>query len=186
MRDELRIYHLIERTRANGPGIRAALWVQGCTLGCPACFNPETHPVNSGEIIAVDDLFRRFASISGIEGISILGGEPLQQRRPVYGLLRLLRARTNLSVLLFTGFTLKEIERMPEATELPGLVDVLIAGRYEDSLRLARGLRGSRNKTVTFFTDRYSEKDLDEVPACEVMIDSEGIVTINGMDPLIW
>jgi anaerobic ribonucleoside-triphosphate reductase activating protein len=186
MKDELRIHHLIERTRANGPGMRAALWVQGCSLSCPGCFNPETHPSRGGQVVPVGELFRRISSIPDIEGVSILGGEPLQQRRQVFALLRLLRARTSLSVLLFTGFTEAEIARMPGARELPGLVDVLFAGRYDQSQRLARDLRGSRNKTVSFFTTLYSEQHLREVPQCELVIDEQGFVTINGMDPLVW
>src|SRR5262245_61186383 len=87
MRDEIRIHHLIERTRANGPGMRAAVWTQGCSLDCPGCFNPETHSFHAGQSIAVKELFRRIASIPDIEGVSILGGEPLQQRRPVVVLL---------------------------------------------------------------------------------------------------
>ena len=36
--------HAIEpRSRANGPGARFVVWLQGCTLGCPGCFNPATH-----------------------------------------------------------------------------------------------------------------------------------------------
>jgi anaerobic ribonucleoside-triphosphate reductase activating protein len=169
--------------------MRAALWTQGCALACRGCFNPESHSFHAGQSIAVDELFRRISSIPDIEGVSILGGEPLQQRRPVFALLRLLRASTNLSVVLFTGFTLAEIERMPEAEELPSLVDILLAGRYDDTQRLTpypRGLRGSANKTVSFFTSLYSERDLEEVPQCQIDIDDQGIVTINGMDPLIW
>jgi len=186
MIEQLRVHRLIERARANGPGLRAALWFQGCSLGCPGCFNPETHPFHAGELVAVDELARSIIAIPDIEGASILGGEPLQQRRGVLALLRTLRDRSDLSILLFTGFTIEEIRRMPEGEEILGLVDVLIAGRYDATQRLARGLRGSRNKTVTFLTGRYTEEDLDKVPACEVTLDARGVVTINGMDPLLW
>lgn len=186
MSELIRVHRLIERARANGPGLRAALWVQGCSLACPLCFNPETHPFRGGELVAVDELARRIMSIPDIEGLSVLGGEPLQQRRAVLALLRSVRKESNLSVLLFTGFTPAEISRMPEGQEVLGLIDVLIAGRYDETKRLARGLRGSTNKTVTFLTDRYTERDLEAVPVCEVTIDAGGVVTINGMDPLRW
>jgi anaerobic ribonucleoside-triphosphate reductase activating protein len=187
MSETLRIHHLIEKTRANGPGLRAALWTQGCSLGCKGCFNPATHPFHGGELVGVDELARRITAIGGIAGLSILGGEPLQQPQAVFSLLRMVKATSGLSVILFTGFTLEEIAaRMPGAEELSNLVDVLIAGRYEEDLRLARGLRGSRNKTVTIFSDRYSEDDLEAVPACEITVDAKGEITINGMDPLVW
>ena len=41
--------HAIEpRSRANGPGVRFVVWLQGCTLGCPGCFNPSTHAAAGG------------------------------------------------------------------------------------------------------------------------------------------
>jgi anaerobic ribonucleoside-triphosphate reductase activating protein len=95
----------------------------------------------------VADIFQEIATTGDIEGVSILGGEPLQQRRGVLALLQLIKT-TRLSVLLFSGFSLEEIRRMPEADQLFSLVDVLIAGRYDDTKRLARGLQGSTNKTV--------------------------------------
>lgn len=186
MAERLRVHRLLERARANGPGLRAALWVQGCSLGCPGCFNPETHSLHAGESVTVNELARRVTTIRGIEGVSILGGEPLQQRRAVLSLVRTLRAESDLSVILFTGFTLPEVERMPEGREILGLIDVLIAGRYDETKRLARGLRGSANKTVTFLTSRYTERDFEAVPACEVTIGPGGEVTVNGMDPLRW
>src|SRR5262249_952171 len=149
-RDTLRIHRFLSRTLANGPGLRAALWVQGCSLGCAACFNPETHDFGGGEIRSVLELFEELAAISDIEGVSILGGEPLQQPRGVLALLELIRSKTPLSVLLFTGFTLEEIQLKPWAKQLLGLVDCLIAGRYDETKRLARELRGSTNKTVSF------------------------------------
>ena len=88
----LRIHAFEPFSRANGPGVRAAIWVQGCSLGCPGCFNPDTHPFAGGELLAVDDLFRRILALGdAIEGITVSGGEPLQQRRPLLALLQRVR-----------------------------------------------------------------------------------------------
>ncbi|NJO00209.1 MAG: 4Fe-4S cluster-binding domain-containing protein, partial [Anaerolineales bacterium] len=38
----LRLHQFLPQSRVNGPGLRAVLWVQGCSLGCPGCFNPQT------------------------------------------------------------------------------------------------------------------------------------------------
>jgi anaerobic ribonucleoside-triphosphate reductase activating protein len=66
----LRVHHFLPLSYANGPGRRAVLWVQGCTLGCPGCFNPETHRNRGGEQVTIDDLFNRFVTLVGvIEGI---------------------------------------------------------------------------------------------------------------------
>ena len=183
----LRLHQFLPASRANGPGVRAVLWTQGCTLGCPGCYNPDTHPFSGGELVAVDDLFRRLVALGdGIEGVTVSGGEPLQQRPALLALLSRLRAETRLSVLVFTGFTWEEVQRFPEAPALLGCVDVLIAGRYDRQQHLARDLRGSANKTVHFLTPRYGPADLAAVPPAEVVLTPDGEVLASGIDPLRW
>jgi anaerobic ribonucleoside-triphosphate reductase activating protein len=71
----LRIHDFLPASRANGPGWRAVIWVQGCSLNCPGCFNPETHAPTGGESVPVDALVRRIVALAepSIEGVS--GGE---------------------------------------------------------------------------------------------------------------
>lgn len=183
----LRIHQFLPTSRANGPGVRAVLWVQGCSLGCPGCFNPDTHPFAGGEFVPVENLMRQIAALADrIEGITISGGEPLQQRAPLLTLLQRVRGETSLSVVLFTGYTWEEVLQMPDSQALLACVDVLIAGRYEASQRLARDLRGSTNKTVHFLTNRYKEKDLQAVPPAEVIITANGEIIVSGIDPTRW
>src|SRR5688572_14366439 len=113
--DHLRLHRFLPSSRANGPGSRAVLWVQGCSLACLGCYNPATHAHSGGQVASVDDLFERITALSdSIEGVTISGGEPLQQLRPVLLLLRRLRAQTPLSVLMFSGYRWDEIRRMPD------------------------------------------------------------------------
>jgi anaerobic ribonucleoside-triphosphate reductase activating protein len=183
----LRVNGFLPHSRANGPGLRAVLWVQGCSLACPGCFNPETHSFAGGRLVSPDDLFRKIVTLEGgIEGITVSGGEPFQQRRPLLDLLCRVRRETALSVLVFTGFTWDEVRTMPEAEALLACIDVLIAGRYDASRHLARALRGSANKTVHFLTQRYTPGDLETVPPAEVFIAPGGEVRITGIDPLRW
>jgi anaerobic ribonucleoside-triphosphate reductase activating protein len=183
----LRLHQFLPASRANGPGLRAVVWLQGCSLGCPGCYNPETHTFEGGQRVAIGDLFERLAALaSTVEGVTFSGGEPLQQGAALLALLRRLRAETALSVLVFTGFTWAEVQRLPGSDELLKCVDVLIAGRYEQELRLARDLRGSSNKTVHFLTPRYGPGDLEEVPPAEVVIAPDGTVVATGIDPLRW
>jgi anaerobic ribonucleoside-triphosphate reductase activating protein len=187
MSDSLNLLAFVTDSRANGPGVRAVVWTQGCSLGCAGCFNPETHPFVGGESIAVDDLFQRVAALgSTIEGLTVSGGEPLQQPRPLTALLRRVREETDLSVVVFTGYCWKEVRRMAEAEALLACVDVLIAGRYDQSRRLARDLRGSANKTVHLLSDRYTMSDLHYVAPAEVIIGPDGEVVLSGVDPVEW
>ena len=183
----LRLHQFLPASRANGPGVRAVLWVQGCSLGCPGCFNPETHAFGSGTEMPVEALLGRILALKEtIEGITISGGEPLQQRRPVQALLKRVREESNLSVLLFTGFTWQEIQRMPDSDALLACIDVLSAGRYDASQHLARDLRGSANKTLHFLTNRYQMSDLEAIPPAEVIIAPDGKIVFSGIDPVRW
>lgn len=181
----LRVHRFLSFSRANGPGIRAVVWVQGCSLGCPGCFNPGMHSPAGGEFASVDDLFERVVALGGdIEGISVSGGEPLQQWRPLLALLQRVRRETQLSILMFTGYSWQELQRMPEVEAVLACVDVLIAGRYDESLRAGDGLLGSENQTVHVLTGRYSERDLRSVPPAEVIVTADGDILVSGVDPV--
>ncbi len=183
----LNLYHFEPLSLVNGPGKRAVVWVQGCTLNCPGCFNPQTHPASAGQAWPVDRLVKTILKQHNeIEGISISGGEPLQQLKPLIELTRQVKQRSDLSILLFSGFTWEEIHRIPEAPALLEHLDVLIAGRYVAGKRLASGLIGSSNKTIHFLTGRYTIADLAPVPAAEVILNPNGEIVLSGIDPLRW
>ena len=184
---ELRIHHFLPVSQVNGPGRRAVIWVQGCTLGCPGCFNPVTHAARAGETARVDDLFARIAALQGqIEGVTISGGEPLQQRRAVERLLQRVRAETSLSTLVFSGYRWEEIQRMPRVGDLLKNIDVLLAGRYDAEQRVAAGLLGSANKTIHLLSPRYRLAEIEATPQAEVIVGADGALIFSGIDPLQW
>ncbi len=181
----LRLHAFLPHSRANGPGTRAVIWTQGCSLACPGCFNPQSHASAGGADVPVADLFQRIARLGpAIEGLTLSGGEPLQQREAVTELLARIRSETNLSVLLFTGYTWQEVSALPGADGLLAGVDVLIAGRFMAAMPLARGLRGSANQTLHLLTPRYSLADLEAAPDAEVFIGPDGAVSASGVRPL--
>jgi anaerobic ribonucleoside-triphosphate reductase activating protein len=185
----LRLRGLKPRTRANGPGVRFAAWFQGCTLACPGCFNPDTHPSDPPDgtptlELSVSDLVARVeAEGDAIEGVTLSGGEPFQQPRALLELVRGLRARTSLSILVFSGYARREIESRPLGPETLGAIDVLVDGRYVEARRLARGLRGSANQSLHLLTDRHTRADLEATPVAEVEVAPDGTVTLTGVDP---
>lgn len=183
----LKIHHILNASRSNGPGQRAVVWTQGCTLGCPGCFNPETHDFISGEGKPVEDIARDLINLAyGIEGITISGGEPFQQAHALADLLDIIRRSSSLSIIVFTGYTLDELRGIPGAPAALSSIDVLIAGRFEVKNRLAAGLVGSANKTLHFLTPRYSAVDLGSIPEAEVFIQPDGDVVLTGIRPLTW
>src|SRR5438876_11172517 len=99
----LSVAQVVPATEAEGPGVRFALWFQGCPLRCPGCCNPEMLPFEGGtrmtvaEVLAQVELAHRE---HGVEGITLLGGEPLAHAAAAAVLARAVRAR-GLSVMFF-------------------------------------------------------------------------------------
>lgn len=180
---KLTVHEFLPLTLANGPGARCCLWLQGCTLNCPGCFNPETHGMKDGSLVDVSDVFQWIKSAPGIEGLTVSGGEPLQQCESLVELLHLVRQNTPLSTLIFTGYTLEEVQSMPSFKNLRQLIDVLITGRYVAHAENRTGFIGSASKTVHYFSSRYDSKDLESVPISEVIISPTGHLAITGVEP---
>lgn len=185
---EVRIHAFEPRSRANGPGTRFVVWFQGCTLGCAGCFNPATHDaLAGGRSVAIAELVGELARArdgrDGIEGLSLSGGEPLQQPEAAAALLEAARG-LGLSTLAFSGYAIDEIRALPGGPEVLDRLDVLIDGRYVASERLAAGLRGSANQRIHLLTDRYGIGDVEATPVAEIRIAPSGDVVLTGVDPL--
>src|SRR5262245_2527200 len=105
----LQVAQTVACTEAEGPGQLFALWFQGCPLRCPGCCNPEFLPFKDRPRRLADVLTEVAAAHDrqGIEGITLLGGEPLAHAAEAVALARATRAR-GLTVMVFTGYTLEQ------------------------------------------------------------------------------
>lgn len=180
---KLKVHSFLPLTHANGPGERCCLWLQGCTLGCPGCFNPETHSFKNDADFEVAEIFTWIKQAKNIQGLTVSGGEPLQQLEALAELLHLVRSQTNLSTIVFTGFSYEEALLIPHFDKLKNQIDVLIAGRYVADMRVSSGFTGSANKTIHYLSSRYSTGDLELVPISEVIISHTGELAITGVEP---
>lgn len=179
-----RLHAFESASRANGPGLRFVVWFQGCTLGCPGCFNPKTHGAAGGmEMDTVALAEQLLAKPNGIEGVSFSGGEPFQQPEALLALLDRL-AGSGLSMLAFSGYTHAEIQRQPLGPAILARLDVLIAGRYLQSRHQGRGLLGSTNQAVHLLTGRYTPKDIGATPTSEIILHRDGRITVSGIAPI--
>lgn len=174
-------------SRANGPGRRAVVWVQGCDLGCPGCFNPSTHTAAAGAVVEPVAMAQSVAaaiSEQHLDGVTISGGEPFQQLEGTLAFLQALRtASPDTGVIVFSGYTLVELHRRPGASDALALIDLLIAGRYAATRPHGQALLGSANQHHHHLTPRYQTADLDAVPEAEVVIADDGSVVVSGVAP---
>ncbi len=177
---KLRVGQLIEDTEAEGPGRRFALWTQGCSLRCPGCCNPHHFSEKGGVELEVDELLSRVAAVKGIEGVTVLGGEPFEQPDALAALCAGVQ-RLGLTVMLFSGYTKAELEEKGLSAAL-NHADLLVDGRYDGSQpETFRRWIGSRNQTLHFLTER-GRADAPRFAAAntvEIRL-KRGELTVNG------
>lgn len=138
---------------ANGPGVRASLYVSGCTHGCKGCFNEEAWNFNYGQkwTKEVEDDLIEHLKKPEIKGLNVLGGEPLQQDESLLNLLKRIYLEVKKPIWLWTGFDIIDI--IQNGTELQRqmiyLCDVVVDGKFIESKKdLNLKYRGSSNQRV--------------------------------------
>ena len=183
----LNIHAVLERSTENGPGTRAVIWAQGCASNCPGCFNPDTHDLRPRHLISVAELAAKLSAISEIEGITVSGGEPFLQAAPLAELCQKIQAEGR-GVIVFTGFEHDYLIQADNAAwkALLSVTDLLIAGPFRQDQPCDLALRGSRNQTLHFLSDRYlayREQFERASNSVEVFIDEAGQVTLTGFPP---
>jgi anaerobic ribonucleoside-triphosphate reductase activating protein len=176
-------------TEAEGPGRRYAIWVQGCPMRCPGCCNPELLRFGGGTPSTVASLLERVLAAharSPLAGISLLGGEPFAQA-PALAVLAEGVRRAGLGVMIYSGFTLAQLETKREQGELGvgrllAACDLLVDGPYlREQPDSSRRWIGSRNQVLHFLSDRHhpAEPAFGGGETIELRL-HEGELIING------
>lgn len=180
----MRIHRYIPRTRAEGPGMRFTIWTQGCHNGCPGCYSTALWDNRGGTEIPAEELLRLIRQTGGIEGITFLGGEPMEQAAQAAVIARGAREE-GLSVVTFTGLLYEDLlaEGDPDRLALIAHTDLLIDGPYlQDRRDLTRPWVGSENQRYLFLTDRYCMADVEKCRnRVEFRLDKNGVLRLNGM-----
>jgi len=181
----LRVAQIVPCTEAEGPGRRFALWFQGCPLRCPGCCNPEMLPFEGGQSVPLAEVLRQVheAAEQGVEGITLLGGEPLAHATAAAALARAVRA-LGLTVMIFSGYTLAEARALidPAVDDLLAHTDILVDGPYiREQPETRRRWIGSANQQIHFLSNRYRADDpLWLLPnTLEIRLNG-GELTVNG------
>jgi anaerobic ribonucleoside-triphosphate reductase activating protein len=188
----LRIGARARATECEGPGLRYALWVQGCTIRCPGCCNPQFFAARGGQSATPAEVVEDIRlACAGLEGITLLGGEPFDQAEALAEVARGTRD-LGLSVMTFSGYTLEELRARPGAgtRALLAATDLLVDGPYDASRpESVRRWAGSTNQRFHFLTDRYAPgveqpRAGEAQSSIEIEIAPDGELRIRGWPDL--
>lgn len=152
--DTIRIAGVVGDSIVDGPGLRLAVFVQGCPHHCEGCHNPETHDFEGGIEFDTEDFIARVRDeiIHNpiVSGVTFSGGEPMCQPE---ALCRVGRAVKELGkdIVIFTGYTYEQLleRKEPEVRELLSMATLLVDGPFilaERNLEIK--FRGSTNQRL--------------------------------------
>jgi len=176
----LQVAAYLARSRANGPGLRSVLWVQGCRLRCAGCFNPAFLPFAGGRPVPVAEVADWVLGEPDTEGLSLSGGEPFAQAEALGELAERVRAAGK-GVLVFTGLTASALRASaaPGTRRLLAAADLLVAGPYRREAPARHPLLASANQELVHLTGRYRGVELGP-RRTELRIAADGVVTVTG------
>lgn len=178
----MRIARIAAPITVLGPGRRVAVWVQGCTLACPGCASVDTWDVAAGREMSVADVSAevlRLVDEYGLDGVTVSGGEPFQQADAIADVLTdVVAARPDVDVVAFTGYDASVARHRNE--RLAGLIDILVAGRYDRTQPSDRPLVASANQRV-ITTERGAARLAQVLPARVQVAAADGDLFVVGL-----
>lgn len=160
---------IYESDCANGTGCRTSFFVSGCTHHCKGCFNEKAWDFNYGKPYTqgTEDYLIKTLEPAYIDGISVLGGEPMElaNQKAILPLLRRVKAMGK-TIWIYSGYTLEELMdpenkrcHGPHTQEILSLADILVDGEFIlEKKNLSLRFRGSENQRILDLPQSRAQK----------------------------
>ena len=171
-------YCIIENEHLYGPGKRFLLFVQGCSIHCEGCVNSHLWDFGCGKGIDSTKILN-ICREHNVDGITLHGGEPLDQASAILEVVKLLKD-DGFSIILFTGYAKKELKG--DQIKVWNLSDIVVSGRFVESKKnLYLQFRGSTNQRVITLKGKYKNyKTVDGQTVAILTLDDTGNLNIKG------
>lgn len=169
----LRLAGVVRESIVDGPGLRFAIFCQGCPHNCPKCHNQDTHDFSGGYDCDIQKIVNAIEENPLLSGVTFSGGEPSHQPVAFLEIAKKVKSR-GLNIWMYSGYTLEELlsranstisdlnnmnenssqtsEKNEEQVALKGLlslIDVLVDGKFINELKdLTLPFRGSKNQKL--------------------------------------
>lgn len=164
--ENIRMAGVVRESIVDGPGLRYVIFTQGCPHRCEDCHNPQTHDMNGGKIEKIDNIVEDIKKNPLLRGITLSGGEPFVQAKKLVKLLSKIDLN-RYNIIAYTGFEyeylLKNSNEENCFIELLSMIDILIDGRFEKTLKSSEAkFRGSINQRSIDVKKSLKEKRVIE------------------------
>ncbi|MBQ3539121.1 MAG: anaerobic ribonucleoside-triphosphate reductase activating protein [Bacteroidaceae bacterium] len=142
------ILEIVQDTTVDGPGLRTSIYCAGCPNRCPGCHNPQSWDIKNGHYTDIEDIMRPIEEAI-FSDVTFSGGDPMFQPEGFTELARTIKKRTNKNIWCYTGFLFEEIMENDKQRELLQYIDILVDGRFVETLKDEKLLfRGSSNQRI--------------------------------------
>lgn len=184
---DLRLHAFLPSVRdILGPGMRAVVWVQGCTIHCPDCMVPETWDFDAGYTISAGEMAKTILSCGNIDGITVSGGEPFEQPAALTQPLAAVKA-SGKNTWVYTGYPFEDLVALDDEAvdRMLACIDVLVDGPYKRDRAGSYLFRGSGNQRIIRLTDAipWEESEQNEASRITMTLDDKGHLIIVGIPP---
>lgn len=144
----LRIAGAVNDSIVDGPGIRYTIFTQGCLLNCKGCQNPQTHCLDGGISVSLQELYTEIKHNPLLSGITFSGGEPFLHSDVLATFAAILK-QDGYNIWCYSGYVFEDLILNAKYKPLLEQVDVLVDGPYIEKLRsLDLDFRGSSNQRL--------------------------------------
>ena len=158
----MRYHNITKDDMLNGDGLRAVLWVAGCTHKCKGCHNPVTWDIEGG--IPFDDAAKEelFEAIKPdyISGVTFSGGDPLHPANHVEVAVlakEIKETFPNKTIWLYRGFCWDEIKTL----DVVKYCDVIVDGPFvQEEFDGKLHWKGSKNQRVIDVQETLRRKEI--------------------------
>lgn len=169
---------IVENEHLYGPGKRLLIYLKGCSIHCEGCINQHLWPFEGGTMMNSNGILE-MCKKENLEGITIHGGEPLDQAKDLYNVVNTIK-NEKYTVILFTGYIKKELNK--EQIKVWNCSDIVVAGRFQLKKRNVNlQFRGSTNQRIYTHNGPYKNyKIKDGFTTAILTIDENGNMDVNG------
>ena len=179
-----RIHSIQSLAASDGPGVRFAVFLQGCPLRCGCCHNPDTWDISGGKVMTAGEIVekaKRYRTYFGSEGgVTLSGGEPLLQAAFVREIFSLCKEEGINTCLDTSGCVWSE-----DVEKLLGVTDrVLLDIKYTDEEKYRKYVGCSVEKPLAFLkhlNERRIPTTLRQVIIPSLNDDEENIRLLKGI-----
>ncbi len=171
-------YCVVDNEHLYGCGKRVLLFLQGCSIHCSGCVNKHLWEFGVGKNATTEEI-EKFCQDNQVEGITLHGGEPLDQADGLYPILKELKNK-EYTVILFTGYNKKELNTIQK--KVWNLSDIVVCGRFDINKRnVYLQFRGSTNQRVIRRKGKYKDyKIVDGETVALLTVNRNGNLNIKG------